>query len=77
MNDAVEVARAAEEIIKSQMRQNNELHARVRKLNILVEQVTRQVEAARSLTETLEAEAHACPNQAHHRGWWHENTEDL
>jgi hypothetical protein len=49
----------------------------VRKLNILVEQVTRQVEAARSLTETLEAEAHSCPNQSHHRGWWHDNTEDL
>jgi hypothetical protein len=37
----------------------------------------RQVKAARSLTETLEAEAHSCPNQAHHRGWWHDNTEDL
>lgn len=77
MNDAVEVAKAAEAIIKSQMKQNNELHARVRTLNILVEQVTRQIEAARSLTESLEAEAHSCPNQTHHRGWWNTNEADL
>lgn len=37
----------------------------------------RQIEAARALTESLEAEAHACPNQAHHRGWWHNHDEDL
>lgn len=36
-----------------------------------------QLEAARSLTTSLEEEAHACPNQAHHRGWWTNPSEDL
>lgn len=37
----------------------------------------RQVEAARLLTEALEDEAHACPNQEHHRGWWTSPSEEL
>jgi hypothetical protein len=36
-----------------------------------------QLEAARSLTTSLEEEAHACPNQAHHRGWWTDPSEGL
>jgi hypothetical protein len=37
----------------------------------------RQLEAARSLTATIEEEAHACPNTAHHRGWWENHEADL
>ena len=36
-----------------------------------------QLEAARALTQSLEEEAHACPNQAHHRGWWTSHEDDL
>lgn len=36
-----------------------------------------QIEAARSLTQSLEEEAHACPNSGHHRGWWINHEEDL
>lgn len=45
-----------------------------------IQQITdleRQLEAARALTQSLEEEAHACPNHAHHRGWWTDPTEDL
>lgn len=40
-------------------------------------EVKRQLEAARSIAETLEAEAHACPNTEHHRSFWHTHEEDL
>lgn len=36
-----------------------------------------QLEAARGLTQSLEEEAHACPNQSHHRGWWTDPMADL
>lgn len=36
-----------------------------------------QLEAARSLVHSLEEEAHACPDQTHHRGWWTDPSEDL
>jgi len=40
-------------------------------------ELTRQLEASRSLTQSLEAEAHSCPNSAHHRGWWESHEADL
>jgi hypothetical protein len=40
-------------------------------------ELKRQLEAARSMTSTLEEEAHACPNTAHHRGWWETHEADL
>lgn len=46
-------------------------------LETALREARRHLEAARSLTESLEAEAHACPNHAHHRGWWHRNEDDL
>lgn len=36
-----------------------------------------QLEAARGLVHSLEEEAHACPDQAHHRGWWTSPSEEL
>lgn len=40
-------------------------------------ELKRQLEAARSIAETLEDEIHACPNHAHHRAWWKRNEDDL
>lgn len=57
------VAMAAQALMASYMHQIQELE--------------RQLEAARSLVLSLEAEAHACPNYTHHRGWWTDHTEDL
>ena len=57
------VAMAAQALMASYMQQ--------------IQDLERQLEAARSLTLSLEAEAHACPNHGHHRGWWADHTEDL
>lgn len=63
MSEAAEVAVAAQALIASYTHQIQELE--------------RQLEAARSLTTTLEEEAHACPNYTHHRGWWENHEADL
>lgn len=79
-----EIVMRAERIIRSQMQQNNELHAQRRansielaRLQRMVDDALRALESARSLVQSLEEEVHACPNQAHHRGWWTDPSEDL
>lgn len=42
-----------------------------------IRQLEASLEAARSLTTTLEEEAHACTNTAHHRGWWETHEAEL
>lgn len=49
----------------------------VRERDRYIRQLEASLEAARSLTITLEEEAHACPNTAHHRGWWESSEADL
>lgn len=63
MSEAASVAMAAQALIASYTQQIDDLQ--------------RQLEAARSLTTTLEEEAHACPDTAHHRGWWESHEADL
>ena len=49
----------------------------LRERDVRIAYLEAQLEAARGLTTSLEEEAHACPNQAHHRGWWTDPIEDL
>lgn len=63
MSEAADVAVAAQAIMSSYMQR--------------IQDLERQLEAARSLTQSLEEEAHACPNYGHHRGWWADHMEDL
>lgn len=49
----------------------------LRERDVRIALLEAQLEAARGLTTSLEEEAHDCPNQAHHRGWWTDPSEDL
>lgn len=71
------IVQSAIDLYTKQLKQNNELHRQRLEDSKTIAQLTRQLEAARSLTTTLEEEAHACPNTAHHRGWWESHEADL
>ena len=65
------------EVAMEAQRQIQSLYRNLYEAERLAGELQRQLDSARALVTTLEAETAACPDQGHHRGYWHDHLEDL